>query len=187
MLWAAPELDSAVADMERRIGGNIQHGGAHPGQGTRNALLGLQGSHYMEIIAPDTAQELTGTMGSQLAKLTRPVLYTFAVSCPDMDATQSRLDDIGLHMQEPITMSRELPTGQELAWRIARITGHSFGLLIPFLIDWGISPHPSESLPSECILEDFWISHSNSAELNKVLRALGGCPRYEGGPGRTAS
>jgi hypothetical protein len=151
---------------------SIQPGGAHPGRGTRNALLGLQGTHYVEIIAPDPAQQLTGTMGSQLAALTRPRLYTFAVSCPDLETTQSRLEDVGLQMLEPVAMSRGLPDGQELSWRIAMIGDHSFGPLIPFLIDWGTSPHPSESLPSVCILEDFWISHSNSAELNKVLQAI---------------
>ena len=127
----------------------------------------------MEVIAPDMAQDLKGNLGSQLTTLPGPVLYTFAVSCPDIDATQSRLEAIGMQMPPPITMSRELASGQELVWRVARIGGHSFGPLIPFLIDWGNSPHPSESLPSECKLEDFWISHSNSMELNNVMQAIG--------------
>jgi hypothetical protein len=134
--------------------------------------LGLQGSHYLEIIAPDRAQELAGTMGAQLAALATPVLYTFAISCSNMEVTQSRLTDIGLSMQAPVAMSRQLPDGRELAWHIAMLSDHTFGGLIPFLIHWGTSPHPSESLNSDCTLEEFWVSHWNPAEVSNVLRAL---------------
>ncbi len=41
LVWAAPNLERAIDELQARTGASASPGGAHPGGGTRNAVLGL--------------------------------------------------------------------------------------------------------------------------------------------------
>ena len=68
-MWGAPTLEQGMAEAERLFGIAPAPGGVHPGLGTQNALLSLGERVYLEIIAPDPAQNLTGTFGERIAGL----------------------------------------------------------------------------------------------------------------------
>lgn len=52
IIYAAPELQAAVDDIENRPGVRAAGGGQHTGQGTHNKVLALGPRTYLEIIAP---------------------------------------------------------------------------------------------------------------------------------------
>jgi hypothetical protein len=56
LIFAAPDLDDGIREIEDRFGVRAEGGGQHVGLGTHNKLVALGPSTYPEIIAPDPAQ-----------------------------------------------------------------------------------------------------------------------------------
>jgi glyoxalase-like protein len=56
IVYATPDLDQGIREIEDKLGVKATLGGQHPGRGTRNALISLGPSTYLEIFAPDPGQ-----------------------------------------------------------------------------------------------------------------------------------
>lgn len=171
ILWASPDLDEGTKHLAELLGVQPEIGGSHSGFGTRNSLLSLGDEVYLEIIAPDPAQELEGTRGEILAALPKPKLLTFAVRTFDMAYVSKLVAEAGLASKGAIPMSRRHPEGYTLEWQVLRLENHVWDNFMPFFIDWGDTKHPALTTPRGCELLDFKISYSDTSlvELYKAL------------------
>ena len=141
LIYGAPDLSAAVADLEDRFGVRAQAGGSHPGLGTHNALLALGPRTYLEIIAPDPDQpEPSGRHPFAIGDLARGALVSWALTCDDIDQAVAAARSQGYDPGEIADGQRIASAGTVLRWRAtgsARASG-----LVPFLISWGDTEHP---------------------------------------------
>jgi hypothetical protein len=173
LVLATPDLAATVADFTRRTGVPPAPGGAHVGRGTRNFLVSLGGSSYLEIIGPDPEQtEPDGPRPFAVDDLAVARAVTWAVSPPDLDAAVTSARARGYDPGDIRPMSRRRPDGTLLRWRLTDgDTQHPSGL-VPFLIDWGSAVHPSASgLPVTPLLR-LSASAPDPAELRPLLAAV---------------
>ena len=173
ILWAAPDLEEGERLFERLTGVTAARGGVHPGFGTRNSLAALDGDAYFEIIAPDPAQNLVGNRGGQISALARPGLITFSVASEALDALKTAALGARLTARGPVAMHRTTPAGDRLDWSILTLEDAVFGEAIPFVIDWGRTPHPSRATPSGCRLKSFVALHPEAERLAALYARLG--------------
>ena len=182
LVWAAPNLERAIDELQARTGASASPGGAHPGGGTRNAVLGLGARSYLEVLAPDPAQAPQPGPAAQLARLAAPTLHTFAVATDRLDRVAVKLEQAGLPHAGVIPMSRRLPTGRLVRWRLLIPAGHAYGPLAPFFIVWGDSPHPSEGEDHGCRLSGLTLRHPEAWSLAPLLERLEVDVAVEAGP-----
>lgn len=174
LVLATPDLAATVADFARRTGVTPAPGGVHIGRGTRNHLVSLGGGSYLEIIGPDPEQTAPGQPRPfDVDALSGPRTVTWAIGPPDLDAAVAAARAQGYDPGEVHPMSRRRPDGTLLQWRLTDgDTAHPSGL-VPFLIDWGASSHPTASdLPATPLLA-MSASAPDPDEIRPLLSAVG--------------
>jgi hypothetical protein len=179
-MLAAPDLEAATDDFERRTGVRPSDGGRHPGQGSRNVLAALGGGCYLELIGPDLSQDRTNNFGEVLSRLSMPTLLKFSVRTNDIDAAHVRAAALGLQPLSsngapaagPFTMSRAVPGGGLLHWRLLLLGSETYEGCVPFFIQWDSEPHPSQTSTKGCALEKFWVEHPDAGGLAKLYSGL---------------
>jgi hypothetical protein len=171
-MWAGPDLDAAIASFERLSGVRADRGGVHPGLGTRNALAALGDGRYLEIIAPDPAQDLAGTFGAAFVGLSRPRIFAFIARSAGLERLKHIYAERGFACDGPFEATRDLPGGGRLRWRLLLPDRARWGFYAPMFIDWLDSPHPAAGAASGCALEAFEIGHPEAEALSELYRAL---------------
>lgn len=176
LVYAVPDLEAGVEDLERRTGVRAVAGGSHPGRGTRNALMGLGGNAYLEILAPDPAQpppEGPRWLGVDGAASRGPRLAAWAVRTADLGGAARRAEAAGVRLGDVVAGSRRRTDGVLLSWRLTDPRAVVEDGLVPFFIDWGASPHPSASAPGGVVLAALRGEHTRPGDAATLLGNLG--------------
>lgn len=152
LVVAVPDLAAGVREFEDLAGVRTTPGGSHPGRGTANHIVplvprGWAGAPltYLEILGPDPQQDPTLAARS-LPGVTRMLLQRWAAHPDDLDATIAAAEQAGVDFGQVFDMSRHTPDGSLLERRLTRRTPLAHGGAQPFLIDWGTSQHPADTL-----------------------------------------
>ena len=173
LVLATPDLDEGIEFVRETFGVDAVPGGHHPVYGTRNALVSLGDTCYLEIIAPDNKvldTEEVKVFGIHELEATR--LVTWAASGRELEqlVEDSRREMIDLGA---VTLgSRRQSDGRELTWHFTDPLAARNGGVLPFFIDWGDSEHPAASLPKECQLLGIRLYHPHAEEVRRRLSVL---------------
>jgi len=172
IILGCSDLDKGIEFIHDGTGVLPAMGGVHPGRGTRNALLSLGERRYLEIIAPDPAQNEIVHF-PQLRSMTDPRLIGWAVHPPDIAAVANLLRQNKVEFSGPNDGSRKRLDGGVLHWKTINLADDRNGLL-PFFIEWSAdSVHPSKDVPAHCTLDFFEILSNEPQELAAALKKIG--------------
>jgi len=183
LVYAGPNLAEAVDEFENLTGVRAGPGGPHVGLGTANHLVSFgAGGSYLEIIGPDPDQDdPREPRAFGIDTLPRPKLVTFAIR-PDetetFEAVVSTIRAAGFNPGPIRAMSRTRPDGVELTWQL---TGHRMldggdmpdEGLVPFVIDWGSTPHPSETATPGLEMTAMRVAGGETTAILELYKRLG--------------
>lgn len=172
IIYAHPDLDAAVAEIEDRFGVRAAGGGQHPGQGTHNKLVALGPRTYLEVAAPDPSQpEPPAPRPYGVEGVTDGHLAGWALACDDITAAVAGARSRGFDPGDVLDGQRLSSTGRLLRWSLTR-NALSAGV-VPFLISWGETPHPAGGAPGGLVLLSLRVEHPKPQKLRAALSALG--------------
>jgi len=174
LVYAAPDLQDGVDRVEALLGIRATPGGQHPGEGTRNALVALGPTSYLEIIARDPDQgepALSRKFG--IDTLRSPHLVTWAAKGSDLESMVAAARVRGVMLGDVIPGSRRTPSGVLLSWHITSQRTVIADGIVPFFIDWGKTPHPAATAAKGATLIALRAEHPDPEGTRKILGQLG--------------
>lgn len=174
LVYATPDLTLGINTIEKALGVRATPGGQHPGLGTRNALVALGPSSYLEIIGPDPEQpKPAGPRRFGIDELKAPRIVRWVAKSNDLESVAATAAQKGVKLGPVVPGSRRRPDGVLLSWRYTDPNVVEAGGLIPFFIDWGTSPHPSATAARGATLVSVRAEHPDAERTQKMLDALG--------------
>ncbi len=174
LVYATPDLERGIRTMEELSGVRATAGGQHPGLGTRNALIALGPSTYLEIIGPDPGQaKPDGPRRFGIDELQAPRLVTWVAKGTQLEPFVNRARANGVLLGDVISGSRRRPDGVLLSWRYTDPNVILSDRLVPYFIDWGTSPHPAVAAARGLSLRELRAEHPEAERVTGILRQLG--------------
>ena len=174
LVYASPDLQRGIDRIEQVLGVKAAPGGQHPGRGTRNALVALGPSSYLEIIGPDPEQPTPAQPRPfGIDRLKEPRLMAWAVKGTDLDTLARDAVRNGVKLGEVIAGSRRRADGVLLTWRYTDPRTVVAEGVVPFVIDWGATPHPARTATSGATLVGLGAEHPDPGPAQAALKQLG--------------
>jgi hypothetical protein len=171
LVYAAANLDRGIAEIEQLLGVSATPGGRHPQWGTRNALAALGPNSYLEIIAPDSSPISEGRpFGLDTPGPSR--LVTWAAKRSGLANARAAAAQHGVEFGKVISGTRTRPDGVVLTWELTDLRCVVADGIVPFLIDWGNSPHPAITAVESATLVSLHGEHPDADHVRRVLKAI---------------
>jgi hypothetical protein len=174
LVFATPDLALGIDTAEKLFGVRATPGGQHPGEGTRNALIALGPTSYFEIIGPDPEQPAPAR-GRRFGidEIKAPRLTTWVAKGKTLAQFAADAKAHGVDLGAVIPGSRKRPDGVVLSWTYTDPRVVLADRLVPYLIDWGTSPHPSATAAKGVTLLSLRAEHPDADRVQAMLTQLG--------------
>jgi hypothetical protein len=173
LVYATLDVEATLRDLGASMGVSAAAGGQHPSWGTRNALLALGPRMYLEIVGPDPSlPRPAGKRPFGLDTLSAPRLATWACRGEDLPGIVEAAGRLGVGLGDVRPGSRKRPDGSALSWTMTDLMSGREDGIVPFFIDWGVSPHPAEGAPQGCALLGLRGRHPDAKRIRSILEAL---------------
>ncbi len=173
LVYGVPDLPGGIEAVEEQLGILPRIGGQHPGRGTWNALFSLGEAVYFELIAVDPKQKPPDAprwMG--IDSIHKPTLLRWAWKSRQMEVDLHLMQQLGFDPGPIQQGRRQRPEGSWLSWHLSDPGNHPGVDVVPFLLDWGDSVHPSQGLPVEVSLEALQVFHPEPKRIQRLYNAL---------------
>ncbi|MGA0971307.1 MAG: VOC family protein [Ilumatobacteraceae bacterium] len=175
VVLATSEVDITATELEQATGIATEIGGHHVGLGTWNRLVSFDDGRYLEIIGPDPTQPTPASprpFGIDTIRSTSSArVATMCVRPVSLEVAIDAAARVGITYGAPQATSRQSPAGL-LTWRLS-FPSDDGGGAIPFLIDWGDTPHPSQTVTGGLRLERLQICHPDNRSITDLFEAIG--------------
>ncbi len=173
LVYAVPDLEKAVTELEKKLGVAPVMGGQHRSQGTHNALVHLGNSCYLEIIAPDPSnKDFNGQRWMGIDLVTEPKITRWAVKSNDLERDSAYLSTVDPRLGELKGGSRKKTDGKKLFWKATITLPTPEVEVLPFVIDWKGADHPTNSLPKVCKLIELRGMHPTPYMIEAAVHSL---------------
>lgn len=167
------DLETGIAEFERKTGVRPVFGGVHPNRGTQNALASLGDNTYIEVLAPDPKQQNPTDAIQGLPALTSLTPVGWALGVREVLPLQARLQQREIVHTAAMPGSRALPDGSRLEWTTFGVTRPAHDWM-PFFIAWKDPAHqPARTSPRGCLLVSLQLRDPSPGPLTAVLSAVG--------------
>ncbi len=174
LVYATLDLEAEVDVLEQKLGVRAIMGGQHPGKGTWNALMSLGENVYLEIIGPDPEQMVDGQLPNKFGidQITASRMSTWVLKSDDPVKLAADAKAYGIDFGEVQDGSRKQTDGALLTWKLSNPVADRESGILPFLIDWGQSPHPAHNTPKGCELLHLRAEHPEADRIQALLDQL---------------
>ena len=158
----------SIVDVVQRIGSQLGasfiDGGIHPQFGTRNFILPLKDSRYIEVVCPLDHPASDKSPFGQL--VTRKAdegggWLTWVIAVDDLSQVEAKLS------REAVLGHRRKPDGKDLYWKQIGVLDSLEESSNPFFIQWTSNNHPSAEGLSEVSLDSIEIYGDEASVANR--------------------
>ena len=173
LIYGTPDVEATVERLAEEWGVRPAPGGPHLGPGTRTALLNLGDGVYLEVLGPDPEQPAPeGPRWLGIDDLTDERLVTWAAKGRELSELAAHAAAHGIDLGEVQHGSRRRTDGVLLTWELTDPTADRADGILPFMVDWDESSHPSETSPTGVKLLSIRAEHTHPHAVNAGLETL---------------
>lgn len=175
IVYAVPDLEKAIIDFEKLTGIRPTFGGYHTTRGTKNAVVNLGNTCYLELIAIDEEnKEVSAPRWMGVDFIEKAQMVRFALKSDDLKKDSAILQKYNPQMGEINGGQRQMSNGKMLTWEMILPLAAPAVDIVPFMTDWRKSEvHPTDSMAKECEFIAFKFTHPNPEMILEVLNELG--------------
>jgi hypothetical protein len=170
---SVPDLYEAMDRFTEKCGIEVVYGGQHLSIGTHNALLNIGNGAYLELIAKDPNNPLEEAQKWMGLDLINDTTFTrWAIKSDQLATDAAILKKASPNMGAIFEGSRKKTDGSTLSWAMTLPLAAPKVEVLPFILNWKDSVHPTEDLAAGCTIESFEIWHPEPAVIQPVFAEL---------------